>query len=128
MPRMRVQINDLEVKRRKKGMATVSGIHYRALRDICTFAALHAHDSIERAQQKKKKTAEDKESLDYYQSVLANIRRLEEAIATGIANTFPPRLQRPITKAERWKVVQDSERERKLFDDILDMMRSKRAT
>lgn len=122
MPNLRVRIQDLDGRGRKTGKTTVSGIHYRALRDICTFAALHAHDCIKKAE-RKRKTPENLEALAYYQATLNNIKRLEAAILVGIAATFPPKPERPPTKEERRAAVRHSEAERKLMDDILSMMK-----
>lgn len=107
------------------GKTTVAGIHYRALRNICTFAALHAYESI-RSIERRQKTQENLEALAYYRTVLANIRHLDAAILVGIANTFPPKPERPPTKAERLAAVRESEAERKLMADILDMMMKKK--
>jgi hypothetical protein len=113
----------VRIKIHDDGTATLSGIPYQRLRESLTVAELHCQDG----QPGVPKFKFDKEMLAYHRELMRWIRLMREAMDLGIHNTFPNR-DRPLTKAERFEKVRNSEKERELMERIMGDMLSLRRT
>lgn len=106
----------------KSRTATLAGVDYQDLRSIFDGAAIHYHDDLRKLRAKKRLTAHEKESKAWVEHQLKVLETIKQAVDAGIQATFPKRLERPLTKKERWALIDHAKKERELFDRIFSAM------
>lgn len=104
--------------------ATVSGVEQHDIRSIFDAAAINYYDDLRKLRAKKRLTANEKETRDWLEHQLKVLETLKQAVDAGIRATFPKRPERPLTKKERWALVNNSKKERELLDNLLVAVRA----
>ena len=107
------------IKIHKSGHATLSGLNYDDLRSILTAAALWTYQEDDKAKEKGEHSDECGciECSVWRRSMRHFIDMASASMDAAISATHPPR--RPLTKAERLRVVREEIRTRKIIDAML---------